>query len=132
MEGNYLIIEELGKKNIHSLRVYRLEEVDSKKELILKVYDNSRSEYYQNEHDILANLNNIYPSNEQTDFFIMYKNIQLNQINLVISKKIYNNIRHVLFYDYLKGLSLFNYMAEAKEKIPALLKLLIDANVEVY
>ena len=117
MEGNYLIIDELGKKNIHSLRVYRLEEVDSKKELILKVYDNSRSEYYQNEHDILANLNNIYPSNEQTDFFIMYKNIQLNQINLVISKKIYNNIRHVLFYDYLKGLSLFDYMAEAKEKI---------------
>ena len=117
MEGNYLIIDELGKKNIHSLRVYRLEEVDSKKELILKVYDNSRSEYYQNEHDILAKLNNNYPSNEQTDFFIMYKNIQLNQINLVISKKIYNNIRHVLFYDYLKGLSLFDYMAEAKEKI---------------
>ena len=79
MEGNYLIIDELGKKNIHSLRVYRLEEVDSKKELILKVYDNSRSEYYQNEHDILANLNNKYPSNEQNDFLIMYKNIQLNQ-----------------------------------------------------
>ena len=47
----------------------------------------------------------------------MYKNIKFNQINFAIPGEININNEQVLFYDYLKGLSLFNYIVGAKEKI---------------
>ena len=116
MEEIYKIVDQLENKK-HSSKVYHIEEVLSKKGLILKIYDNSRIQYYQKEHDILTNLDNNYHTNEEKDFFILYKNIQFNQINFAIPGEININNEQVLFYDYLKGLSLLDYIVGTKEKI---------------
>ena len=116
MEEIYKIVAQLENKK-HSSKVYHIEEVLLKKGLILKIYDNSKIQYYQREHDILTNLDNNYHTNEEKDFFILYKNIQFNQINFAIPGEININNEQVLFYDYLKGLSLLDYIVGTKEKI---------------
>ena len=72
MEEIYKIVAKLENKK-HSSKVYHLEEALSKKGLILKIYDNSRIQYYQKEHDILTNLNNTYQTNEEKDFLLCIK-----------------------------------------------------------
>ena len=118
MEGNYRIILKLEEKDhIHSNEIYRLEEINTRKELIAKLYDNSRINFYQTEHDILSNLDIIYSPQEESPFFLMFKIIPNNQILFNFPQEIRNFNGHKLFYDYLPRLSLLDYLNQTKEKI---------------
>ena len=118
MEGNFKIVpksEEI--EHIHSNVIYQLEDENLKKELIAKLYDYSRTKFYQNECDILKNLDSIYSEQKENLFFLMYKNIPNNQILINFPEEISSFNGNILFYDYLPRLSLLDYIYQTKEKI---------------
>ena len=118
MEGNFKIIpnsEEI--KHIHSNVIYPLKKGNLKIELIAKLYDYSRTKFYQNESLILKNLDSIYSDQKESLFFLMYKNIPNYQILPNFPEKIRSFNGNILFYDYLPRLSLLDYICRAKEKI---------------
>ena len=118
MEGNFKIVPESEEiEHIHSNVIYHLEDENLKKELIAKLYDSSRTIFYQNERDILTNLYSIYSEQKENLFFLMYKNIPNNQILLNFPEEISSFNGNILFYDYLPRLSLLDYICRAKEKI---------------
>ena len=115
MDGNYKIRDiQLGKDK--HCKIYIIQENISKKELIVKIYENSRHIYYKSESDILRLLNENYSSDENI-FFVMYKNIHFNQNMFIIPNEVEQFNLEFLFYDYLPKLSLFDYVTHTKEKI---------------
>ena len=116
MEGNFKIVSE-EIEHTHSNVIHHLEHEYLKIELIAKLYDYSRTKFYQNECDILKNLDSIYSEQKENLFFLMYKNIPNNQILLNFPEEISSFNGNILFYDYLPRLSLLDYICRAKEKI---------------
>ena len=115
MDGNYKIRDiQLGKDK--HCKIYIIQENISKKELIVKIYENPRHIYYKSESDILRLLNENYSSDENK-FFVMYKNIHFNQNMFIIPNEVEQFNLEFLFYDYLPKLSLFDYLTHTKEKI---------------
>ena len=118
MEGIYTLNPiQLG-RNIHS-KVYLLKDNTLNKELIIKIYEQERYEYYKTEKkylDILKHSENEF--DYKKNFFIMYKEINIDINNIELPKEINgNNNLEFLFYDYLSKLSLFDYIIDAKEYI---------------
>ena len=74
MEGNFKLVSDQLGKNEHS-KVYILQENNSKKEFIVKIYEESKLIFYKNETNILKLLNNLNLPPEN-NFFIMFKDIQ--------------------------------------------------------
>ena len=58
MEGNFKLVSDQLGKNEHS-KVYILQENNSKKEFIVKIYEESKLIFYKNETNILKLLNNL-------------------------------------------------------------------------
>ena len=118
MEGIYTLNPiQLG-LDIHS-KVYLLKDNTLNKELIIKIYEQERYEYYKTEKkylDILKHSENEF--DYKKNFFIMYKEINIDINNIELPKEINgNNNLEFLFYDYLSKLSLFDYIIDAKEYI---------------
>ena len=106
--------ESLGEEK-HSI-VYPLREKDTRNILIVKIYDSSKFNFYDNERNILTRLNDIY-GQENNRFFLMYKNIQYHQNLFEIPGRFRNSHLQFLFFDYLPRLSLLDYISEIGEKI---------------
>ena len=118
MEGNFKIVpksEEI--EHTHSNVIHHLEHEILKIELIAKLYDYSRTKFYQNESLILKNLDSIYSEQKENLFFLMYKNIPNNQLLHNYPEEIRSFNGNILFYDYLPRLSLLDYIYRTKEKI---------------
>ena len=118
MENIYTIHPHQLGRDIHS-KVYLLKDNTSNKELIIKIYEQERYEYYKTEKkylDILKHSENEF--DYKKNFFIMYKEINIDINNIELPKEINgNNNLEFLFYDYLSKLSLFDYIIDAKEYI---------------
>ena len=108
MEGNYKIRDVQLGKNKHC-KIYIIQEKNTKKELIVKIYENSRHLYYYNESNILRILNENF-SNDENIFFVMFKNIHFNQNMFIIPNEVEQFNLEFLFYDYLPKLSLLDYV----------------------
>ena len=120
MELNYKISKFQIGKNQHS-KVYKIKEIISGKEYIVKIYEDPKIINYKNETNILDILNSINLEQEN-NIFIMYKNIQYNQGMFQIPKEVKGFNLEFLFYDYLSKLSLLeyiNYLEENKKEIYA-------------
>ena len=115
MEENYKIDEVPLGRNKHSY-VYVIQGNISKKEFIVKIYDNSRIIYYNNETNVLLLVNQNY-ANKNDDFFIIFKNKQYNPNMFKIPKEIFGINLQFLFYDYLPKLSLLDYISQVGKKI---------------
>ena len=118
MENIYTIHPHQLGRDIHS-KVYLLKDNTLNKELIIKIYEQERYEYYKTEKkylDILKHSENEF--DYKKNFFIMYKEINIDINNIELPKEINgNNNLEFLFYDYLSKLSLFDYIIDAKEYI---------------
>ena len=118
MEGIYTLNPNQLGRDIHS-KVYLLKDNTLNKELIIKIYEQERYEYYKTEKkylDILKHSENEF--DYKKNFFIMYKEINIDINNIELPKEINgNNNLEFLFYDYLSKLSLFDYIIDAKEYI---------------
>ena len=96
-------------------RVYSIEGKNSKREYIVKIYEEPQFKYYKNETYILDNLNNIYPDQgENNNGFIMYRDMQYIPGIFEIPKGIRGNNLQFLFYDYLPKLDLLEYLDYSK------------------
>ena len=116
MEGNFKLVSDQLGKNEHS-KVYILQENNSKKEFIVKIYEESKLIFYKNETNILKLLNNLNLPPEN-NFFIMFKDMQYNPNMFKLPEKIKENNLEFLFYDYLPKLSLLEYISEFDKNIP--------------
>ena len=116
MEENYKIDDVPLGKNKHSY-VYIIQGLFSQKEFIVKIYDNSRIIYYNNETNILRLLHQRYANKKEVDFFLMFNNMQYNPNMFPIPKEIFGFNNQFLFYDYLPNLSLFDYISQVGKKI---------------
>ena len=104
-------------RGIHS-RVYSIEGKNSKREYIVKIYEEAKFQYYKNETYILDNLNNIYPDQgENNNGFIMYRDMNYTPGMFEIPKEIRGNNLQFLFYDYLQKFDLLEYLDYSKYKI---------------
>ena len=115
MEMNYIINSDQLGNDIHS-KVYILQESNSGKKLIVKIYEESRHIYFINEKNIL-NLLNEFNMNNEKNFFVILKNLQYNQNMFKIPDEINNSNLEFLFFEYLSKLSLLDYINNIKEKI---------------
>ena len=117
MQENYKIsFCELGEGK-HS-RVYSIEGEISKREYIVKIYEEHNSNYYKNETFILNILNNIYPDQgDNSNGFLMYRNMHYNPGMFQMPTEIRGNNPQFLFYDYLPKLTLLKYLHYAKDQI---------------
>ena len=109
MEESYLIVTNQLGKDKHS-KVYKIKGNHSGKELIIKIYEDSRFIYYNNETNILNLLNQKYDANDNNNFFLMFKNIHFNHDLFSIPKEIRGNSLEFLFYNFLPKLSLLDYI----------------------
>ena len=118
MENIYALNPNQLGRDIHS-KVYLLKDNTLNKELIIKIYEQERYEYNKTEKKYLNILK--HSENEfdyKKNFFIMYKEINIDINNIELPKEINgNNNLEFLFYDYLSKLSLFDYIIDAKEYI---------------
>ena len=115
MAENYKIRDiQLGKDK--HCKIYYIIENNTKEELIVKIYENSRHIYFNNESNILRKLNNNFPTQEN-NFFVMYKNIQYHQNMFKIPKEVKQSNLKFLFYDYLPKLNLIDYVFHNNKKI---------------
>ena len=115
MAEHYEITSAQVGKNIHC-KVYLIKEDQSKKELIVKIYEDANIIYFKNEIHMLNILNKINLPQEDK-FFVMYKNMQYHPNMFLIPKDVKGNNLEFLFYDYLSKLSLFDYIAELGKKL---------------
>ena len=115
MDGNYKINSQQKGKDIHS-KVYLLEELNSGKELIVKIYESSRHKYYQKEKNVLDYIHDMNNNINIKDFFIMYKEMQFNSEMFNIPEEVsgYYNLKF-LFFDYISKLSLLDYISGGKQ-----------------
>ena len=109
MEESYQIISNQLGKDQHS-KVYKIKGNNSGIELIIKIYEDSRFIYYNNETNILNILNQNYNIKNNNNFFLMFKNIHFNHGLISIPKEIKGNNLEFLFYNFLPKLSLFDYI----------------------
>ena len=107
-------INQLGKDQ-HS-KVYSLQEKNSEKEFIVKIYEDSRITYYNNETNILIALNKIN-LNKENIFFHIFKDMKYNSNMFQIPKEVRGFNLEFLFYDYLSKLSLIDYIDKVNEQI---------------
>ena len=115
MAENYKIRDiQLGKDK--HCKIYYIIENNTKEELIVKIYENSRHIYFNNESNILRKLNNNFPTQEN-NFFVMYKNIQYHQNMFKIPKEVKQSNLKFLFYDYLPKLNLIDYVFHNNKRI---------------
>ena len=101
-------------KNEHS-KVYIIKENGTLKELIVKIYEDSKHTYFNNETNILKMLKEYYINQENN--FIMFKDINYYPNMFIIPKEINDYNLKFLFYDYLPKLSLLDYIISNGEKI---------------
>ena len=115
MDGNYKINSQQKGKDIHS-KVYLLEELNSGKELIVKIYESSRHKYYQKEKNVLDYIHDMNNNINIKDFFIMYKEMQFHSEMFNIPEEVsgYYNLKF-LFFDYISKLSLLDYISGGKQ-----------------
>ena len=116
MEESYQIITNQLGKDQHS-KVYKIKGNHSGIELIIKIYEDSRFIHFENETNILNLLNQNYHSNDNNNFFLMFKNIHFNHDLFSIPKEIKGNNLEFLFYNFLPKLSLFDYITNVKHQI---------------
>ena len=115
MEMKYKIsINQLGKDQ-HS-KIYSLQGNNSEKELIVKIYEDSRIAYYNNETNILIALNKIN-LNKGNIFFNIFKDMKYNSNMFQIPKEVKGFNLEFLFYDYLSKLSLLDYINQVNHQI---------------
>ena len=113
MMNHYIIsLSRLG-RDIHS-KVYSLLNQPFNTKLIVKIYEKDRHKYYKKEKEILDILNN---KENNTNNFIMYKQIFYNQNMFRIPKEIKGDDLEFLFFDFLPNLSLEDYIIETKKEI---------------
>ena len=99
-------------------RVYSIEGKNSKREYIVKIYEEAKFQYYKNETYILDNLSNIYPDQgENNNGFIMYRDMNYHPGMFEIPKEIRGNNLQFLFYDYLQKLDLLEYLDYYGKKV---------------
>ena len=115
MAEHYEITSAQLGKNIHC-KVYIIKEDQSKKELIVKIYEDANVIFCKTETHILNYLNKINLSQEDK-FFVMYKNMQYHPIMFIIPKEVKGSNLEFLFFDYLSKLSLFDYIVELGKKL---------------
>ena len=115
MDVNYKINSQQKGKDIHS-KVYLLEELNSGKELIVKIYESSRHKYYQKEKNVLDYIHDMNNNINIKDFFIMYKEMQFHSEMFNIPEEVsgYYNLKF-LFFDYISKLSLLDYISGGKQ-----------------
>ena len=116
IQENYQIITNQLGKDKHS-KVYKIKGNLSGIELILKIYEDSRFIFYNNETNILNLINQNYNGQDNTNFFLMYKNINFNQNLFSIPEEIKGTNLEFLFYNFLPKLSLFDYLTNIDNKI---------------
>ena len=115
MGDNYKIINiQLGQDK-HS-KVYFLTENNSRNKYIVKIYENSKYIFYENETNILSIINNIY-ENQENKYFLMFNNIQYTPNMFQIPGEVTPFNLKFLFYDYLPKLSLLDYISQIGQKI---------------
>lgn len=103
------------KENDIYSKVYELEEITSKKKLIVKIYEEYRHKYYENEIRILNVLDQNNHSQEH-DYFVMYKNLDYYQNMFPIPKDVRIENLKYLFFDPLPKLSLAEYLQSIHKK----------------
>ena len=88
--------------------------MNEKESLIVKIYDDSKREKYENEKDILTEIKTNIQNN---DTIIKLKDLEFyaNMFNYPIQ----NEMNHkCLFFEYLQKLSLFDYITQSVNQIP--------------
>ena len=117
MNANYKIISQQKGKDIHS-KAYILKELDTGKELIVKIYESSRHKYYRKECLILELINNSNNNFEyKKNFFVMYKEIEFQPHMFPIPDEVIGFNLQFLFFDYLPKFSLLDYISGEKQYI---------------
>ena len=108
MDGNYKINKlQLGKDK-HS-KVYIIKEKNTKKELIVKIYEEPRKLFYNNEKNILLQIFHDC-SGLNNSFYVIFKDMNYNHNMFQLPKEVKGYNLEFLFYDYLSKLSLFDYI----------------------
>jgi len=118
-------LNQLG--NDQHSKAYSLKDKNSGRKLIVKIYEESRFCYYNNEQTILKLLNDAYLI--QNGFFAMYKDINYNNNMFEIPKEVKGKNNKFLFYDYLSKLSLLDYINYNNNKISEVLIKLLCYNL---
>ena len=114
MDYEYKIsCDQLG-KDYHS-KVYIIQENNTRTELIVKIYEDSRHEHYNNEKNTLSLLKTIH-QNKEKNFFVIFKDMQYNPHMFIIPKEVKGFNLEYLFYDYLSKLSLLDYLNHINEQ----------------
>jgi len=110
----YKILSE-AENELHS-KVLTLQQLNSKNELTVKIFEKKNNIYYQNEIGILRDLNEIDSSNKN-NYFVRYINIDYNENMFKIPKEIRKESLKFLFFENLSKLSLCDYISFYKEKL---------------
>ena len=98
----------------HSMEIIGVWRYDEAIDNFVKIYEKDRHIYYKKEKEILDILNN---KENNTNNFIMYKQIFYNQNMFRIPKEIKGDDLEFLFFDFLQNLSLEDYIIETKKEI---------------
>ena len=111
-------IDDIQLGNDEHSKVYKIKKNIFWNEFIVKIYEVSRINYYENETKIISLLNQIYPPKEgETNFFVMFKNMNYYPNMFTIPYEVKGSFLKFLFYDYLPKLSLFDYITQSGEQI---------------
>ena len=110
----YKILSE-AENELHS-KVLTLQQLNSKNELTVKIFEKKNNIYYQNEIGILRDLNEIDSTNKN-NYFVRYINIDYNENMFKIPKEIRKESLKFLFFENLSKLSLCDYISFYKEKL---------------
>ena len=110
----YKILSE-AENELHS-KVLTLQQLNSKNELTVKIFEKKNNIYYQNEIGILRDLNEIDSTNKN-NYFVRYMNIDYNENMFKIPKEIRKESLKFLFFENLSKLSLCDYISFYKEKL---------------
>ena len=110
----YKILSE-AENELHS-KVLTLQQLNSKNELTVKIFEKKNNIYYQDEIGILRDLNEIDSTNKN-NYFVRYINIDYNENMFKIPKEIRKESLKFLFFENLSKLSLCDYISFYKEKL---------------
>ena len=110
----YKILSE-AENELHS-KVLTLQQLNSKNELTVKIFEKKNNIYYQDEIGILRDLNEIDFTNKN-NYFVRYMNIDYDENMFKIPKEIRKESLKFLFFENLSKLSLCDYISFYKEKL---------------
>ena len=116
MELNYdynISLKQLGKDK-HS-KVYSIKEYNTGKELIVKIFEDSRYYNYEHEKAVLTLLKET--NDEEKNIFIMFKDMEYNANMFKIPDEVIRDDLNYLFYDYLSKLTLLDYISHNIQQI---------------